>query len=326
MFNFCNKKKTVEGPLLSVVMPVFNHEKFVGEAIESVLNQTYKNLELIIIDDGSSDGSINIIKSYEKDSRIKFIAQENAGAHNAINRGLGISNGEYLAIINSDDVFEINRFEIMINEMNSDSSLGFLCSYITIIDDHGKKLGVKEGWHNMEPWLVPHPELSYKTKDDFALNLLMTNFTSTTSNFLFRRSVYEINGGMRNLRFAHDWDFALRIAQNTKCKIIEKPLMRYRVHGNNTISSNRKWMLFEIVWMWATNLERYFGNVIFSTKEAHNDIFELVESLNLQGNDKVLWMLLIYFQAQRKNGVEKPEEILLENAELRGKFLNYIVE
>ena len=94
MLNFCNKKKTVEGPLLSVVMPVFNHEKFVGEAIESVLNQTYKNLELIIIDDGSSDGSINIIKSYEKDSRIKFIAQENAGAHNAINRGTGISTGE----------------------------------------------------------------------------------------------------------------------------------------------------------------------------------------------------------------------------------------
>ncbi|MBR3834611.1 MAG: glycosyltransferase [Lachnospiraceae bacterium] len=320
MFNLFKKDK----PLLSVVIPSYNHEKFIKQAIDSVLNQTYKNLELIVIDDGSKDSSIDIIKSY-KDDRLTLVCQENAGAHNAINKGLSMAKGEYLAVLNSDDIFTKDRFEIMIKEMQKKPEVGFACTYIQIIDTEGNKLGLKEGWKNMEPWTVPHPELSFKATDDFKLNLLMTNFTSTTSNFLFTRDLYEKIGGMRNLRFAHDWDFALRAAEVTECMMIEKPLMEYRVHSSNTISSNRKWMLFEIAWMWATNLERFFNSKIFNEDDI-DSIVKIAESLNLQGNDKIFWMIKVFLDAQKAKGVEKPEEVLLDNAEIRNRMLEYVVE
>lgn len=331
MFDFFKQKdkssvnKKVEGPLLSIVIPLYNHEKFVGQAIESIIKQTYQSWELIIIDDGSKDDSVNVARGYE-DSRITVLEQENAGAHNAINRGLSMAHGEYLAILNSDDVYEPERFEIMISEMEKKHQIGFMCSYLTVINDSGKKLGVKEGWKNMEPWQVPHPELSFKITDDFKKNLLMTNFTSTTSNFLFRRALYEKIGGMRNLRFAHDWDFALRAAEVTECEMIEKPLMQYRVHDSNTISSNRKWMLFEIAWMWATNIKRFYGSLLFEDDNSQWDIIKVVESINLQGNDKIFWIILMFIEAQEKKGVLKPEEILLDNNELRNRLLDYVVE
>lgn len=318
------EKVRKETPLLSVVIPSYNHEKYIGKAIESVLKQSYKNLELIIIDDGSKDNSIELIKSY-KDDRITLIAQENAGAHNAINKGLAMAKGEYLTILNSDDIFHTRRFEIMIKEMQKNNNVGFACSYIQVIDSEGNKLDIKEGWKNLEPWTVPHPEKSFKATDDFKLNLIMTNFPSTTSNFLFTRDLYEKIGGMRNLRFAHDWDFALRAAQVTDCMMVEQPLMEYRVHNTNTISSNRKWMLFEIAWMWATNLERFYGKELFAEND-YGSLFTIAESLNLQGNDKAFWMIKVFIDSQKEKGVKNPEEILLDNAELRNQIIDYINE
>lgn len=325
MFDFLKKRSTVEGPLLSVIIPSYNHEKYIGQAIESVLQQSYWNLELIVIDDGSTDRSREVIESYQ-DKRMSFIWQENSGAHAAINRGLAMAKGDYLAILNSDDVFSMNRFEVMIKEMQENPQIGFLCSYIQVIDSNGGKLGVKKGWRNMEPWTLSHPELSFAGREDFKLNLLLWNFTSTTSNFLFTRGLYETIGGMRNLRFAHDWDFALRAAEVTECKLIEKPLMNYRIHKSNTISSDKKWMLFEIIWIWAANLERFYGKLFCLDQKDAEDIFTLAESLNLQGNDRVFWMIRSFIEAQRKIGVEHPEEILLEEEGIRKRFLEYVVE
>ena len=309
MFGLFKKdKKYVDGKKISVIIPSYNHEKYIEKAIESVLGQTYCNLELIIIDDGSKDDSVSIIKGFS-DERIILVEQQNQGAHNAINKGLSMATGEYLAVLNSDDIYEEDRFEVMIAEMEKHEGVEFMCSYIQVIDDKGKKLGIKKGWKNMEPWLVSHSELSYKKSDDFKLNLIMTNFTSTTSNFLFTRNLYEKIGGMRNLRFAHDWDFALRAAKVTECMIISQPLMRYRVHGTNTISTNRKWMMFEIVWMWATHFDTY-SDTIFRRDEFADCFISLFESINTQGNDKMLWGLLAYMHSMKKQGVEHPEELL----------------
>lgn len=311
-------------PLLSVVIPSYNHELYIEKAIKSVLNQTYDNIELIIIDDGSKDKSVDIIKSV-KDERIKLVCQQNSGAHNAINKGLEMAKGEYLAILNSDDIYDKKRFQIMINELENNEKAEFACSYIQVIDSNDKKLGIKEGWRNMEPWSVPDYDKSFNATDDFKYNLMSANFTATTSNFLFKRSLYKKIGGMRNLRFAHDWDFALRAAEVTDCLMIEKPLIKYRIHNSNTISSDRKWMLFEIAWMWATNLKRFNKALLFNGDDKRS-VEMLGASLNLQGNDKVLWMILMYIEAKRNEGINNPEEILLEDKELRDKFIEFIVE
>ena len=202
--------------LISVVIPSYNHEKYISEAIKSVLGQDYSNFELIIIDDGSQDNSDKIITSF-KDSRIKYIKQENSGAHASINRGLEVSSGDYLSILNSDDVYTRNRFKEMSKILDTNKSIDFICSYIEIINQNGKKLGIKEGFKNLDPWPMQNPEKTFKKTNDFKKNLLMSNFIATTSNMFFRRNVYDTIGGMRNLRFAHDWDFALRVAEKFEC-------------------------------------------------------------------------------------------------------------
>lgn len=327
MFNFFTGKgqKEEERELISIIIPSYNHELYIADAIQSVVNQTYSNWELIIVDDGSTDDSIAKIKSF-KDERIYLIEQENQGAHNAINRGLKQAKGEYLAVLNSDDIYEKDRISFMLKEMKKRPEIGFMCSYICVINSNGKELGIKKGWKNMEPWIVPHKELSFAAADGFKMNLLMNNFTSTTSNFLFTRKLFEKIGGMRNLRFVHDWDFALRAAEVAECVIVEKPLLKYRVHESNTISSNRKWMLFEIAWIWAANLERFYGSLLFGDEGARKDIISIAESLNLQGNDKILWIIKFFIDAQRKSGVVNPEEILLEDEALRKRLLEYVEE
>ena len=100
-------------PKLSIVMPAYNHQQLVGEAIESVLTQTFGDFEFIIIDDGSTDNTADVISSY-KDERIQYHYQQNQDAYNAINNGMAKARGELIAILNSDDVYLPNRFERML--------------------------------------------------------------------------------------------------------------------------------------------------------------------------------------------------------------------
>ncbi|MGQ3480968.1 glycosyltransferase [Paenibacillus sp. TY11] len=308
---------------VSVIIPLYNHEKYIEEAIRSVLNQTYTNIELIVIDDGSSDRSLSIARSIN-DPRLQVISQENNGAHNTINRGLDMATGDYLTILNSDDIYEKNRLNKCVDYLNSQANIHLVCSYIKIIDDAGKKLGIKQGWRNMEPWPVANKEKSFANSNNFVKNLLMSNFISTTSNMVFTKKLYQDIGGMRNLRFAHDWDFALRAAEYGECALIEEPLMHYRIHGTNTIHTNRKHMLFEICWIYAAHLDRFEGNVILM--EDSSGIEEMAESINLQGNDRLLWLLRSYINSARKSGMQEPELNFLENKILRESLFKYIQE
>jgi glycosyltransferase involved in cell wall biosynthesis len=99
-------------PDISVIMPAYNHERYVGEAIESVLAQTFEDFEFIIINDGSPDQTENVIQKYA-DPRIRYYSQENQGAHHALNRGIELSRGEYLSIINSDDLYHRERLHTL---------------------------------------------------------------------------------------------------------------------------------------------------------------------------------------------------------------------
>ena len=311
--------------LVSVVIPSYNHEKFIVECIDSVLKQSYTNLELIIIDDGSKDSSVSIIEAYD-DQRVFLHTQENQGAHAAINRGLALCKGELITILNSDDVFHVERLAEIVKEFN-ETDCDFVSSWIDVVNDKSKKLGTKEGWRNMLPWKYKSIDKTFNVTDDYKLNALMTNFVSTTSNMVFRRKVYEEIGGMRNLRFTHDWDFLLRVCEKYKCHEIKKPLLNYRIHGNNTISSSREWMLFEIFWIYAANINRYTSSIIFQSdknEDLAKDFEKLYESMNFQGNDHVVWTLMSFINGLKQQGVEEPELILLEDKEFRDMIISKI--
>ncbi|MDR2547880.1 MAG: glycosyltransferase [Lachnospiraceae bacterium] len=115
-------------PLISIIIPVYNVEAYVGKCLDSVLSQTYKNLEVLVIDDGSTDNSRKIVKEYEKrDSRIRLFSQKNYGVSSALNVGLENFTGDWLGFVDSDDWIEPNMFEVLLN--NIDGVDIVICSY-----------------------------------------------------------------------------------------------------------------------------------------------------------------------------------------------------
>ena len=312
--------------LVSVIIPSYNHRNYIGEAVTSVLTQTYGNLELIVIDDGSKDGSPDLIATI-KDSRLKLVRQANCGAHAAINRGVGMASGEFIGILNSDDSYHPRRIEKAIAAFQQDPDLQLVSSWIDVIDGDGRLIATKKGWENLDPWPIGRPEATFKVGNDFRLNLLAANFVSTTSNIVFRRSLWGQVGAMRNLRYVHDWDFLLRASEIAKCILIPEPLVRYRIHAANTIASDRRAMLFEICWVMAANFHRFEGKFIFATTRAEalaSDIGKLYESTNFQGNDKLVWIMRSFIEGQKVIGRPNAEEILLNDALLRNTIMSFV--
>lgn len=116
--------------IISVIIPVYNVEKYIGECLDSVINQTYKKLQIILVDDGSTDSSGKICDEYaEKDNRITVVHQKNAGAGAAKNTALKIADGKYLAFVDSDDFLELEAFEHMINILENNNANIVQCCY-----------------------------------------------------------------------------------------------------------------------------------------------------------------------------------------------------
>lgn len=226
-------------PLISVVMPAYNHERFIAETIDSVLKQSYPNIELIIIDDGSTDGTAGIVKAYT-DHRLHYFYQENQDAYNALNNGItkALENPdcEFIAIINSDDVYTLDRFERLIPHFN-DNNTACVFSDVSPIDDDSQPLDDPEfGWNQ---WHQNNRNFYLEAPDDLYRGFLHGNFMVTTSNLLMRASAAKKVGGFAPLRYLHDYDFIFRmmLAHPGGVKYIhDQILMRYRIHGGNTLS------------------------------------------------------------------------------------------
>jgi len=132
-----------ENSLVSVLIANYNYGQYIGEAIESVLNQTYQNFEIIICDDGSTDNSLEVIKEYEKrDNRIKYIAKENGGMASALNVAYAQSKGDIIAFLDSDDVFTNNKLQEIVQAFKTFTQVGFIIHKVVQMDSNGKNLGV----------------------------------------------------------------------------------------------------------------------------------------------------------------------------------------
>lgn len=308
-------------PEVSVVIPSYNHEAYIAEAVNSVLEQTIKDLELIVVDDGSTDRSLDILAAIS-DPRMRVISQENQGAHAAINRGLGEASGEYLAILNSDDSYHPQRLETIIAALKARPQAGFAGSYIQIIDSQGSDLGVKHGYQDNHPWLLQFPELSFRAGDDLQAALLTENFWSTTSNFVFNRMVYQQTGQFRPLRYAHDWDYALRISQNTRMFLLPEPLVRYRVHPRNTIRENQAAMIFEICWVLAVHLPQHMADETFiNTHPIAQRVEQLLNSIYTYGMESVLSVMLVQ---RLYDNLDLALQLLDPNDPIRQSYLDFI--
>lgn len=217
---------------VSVVIPSYNHARFLDQTINSVLSQQEVELELVIIDDGSNDGSWDIIQRYAAlDSRVRAYQQENQGAHAAINRGLHLSRGQFLSILNSDDRYAPGRLAYL-THLAQDEQLDFIATGLRLIDGAGAPI-------TDDPWLQEYHRMEQRAQQDgIWAALLERNVTVSTSNFFIRRELFEQLGPIRPLRYNMDWDYVLRayLANPTGFSWrFDLPLWDYRLHGKNTI-------------------------------------------------------------------------------------------
>lgn len=221
----------VQRDRISVVIPLYNHARFISEAVNSVLTQGSIVRELIVVDDGSDDESAAVMRELNRrDRRIVFWSQPNRGAHAAINSGLWRATGDLVAILNSDDVYAPARLTDLADELDADPSVDIAASGLSFINAAGQPIS--------NPWY--DEVLSYfKQCREISLALINGNFLMTTSNFVFRRRLLDEIGYFAPLRYAHDLDFALRaLARGKRFALAEESLLLYRIHDDNTISEN----------------------------------------------------------------------------------------
>jgi len=210
-----------DSALVSVIIPCYNREQFIAATIESVLNQTWSDIELIVVDDGCTDGSRGVVESYGgKLTLLEHKGRCNKGQSASINLGLKMSHGKYVAILDSDDLFAPQKLEKQVHFLDANPEIGLVYANGMSIDAQGRELyPIIFGDH--KPPIGPESVL-----ENSPFNL--------PSNSLVRRSVYEKVGLFdETLRSAQDHDMAIRIAEVTRIGYLNESLWFYRRHDGS---------------------------------------------------------------------------------------------
>lgn len=211
-----DKDLNTKEPLVSVIMAAKNVEKYISEAIDSVINQTYKNWELIIVDDGSNDTTLSIINDYTKnDSRIKIIHNEKSvGQAFARNTAVKNSSGDFLAILDADDIAMPDRITEQVHFLENNPNVSAIGGHAEIIDDNGKSLGIKRKALNI---------------DAIRFSLLLQN-QFIHSTMMIRRGVFNKFGGYdNNFIYAEDYDLWSKIIEKNIVLNIDKVVSKFRI-------------------------------------------------------------------------------------------------
>jgi len=217
-------------PLISVLMPVYNSALFLPQAVESILAQSFKNFELIIVDDGSTDGSLQIAKSYS-DERVKVFSQSNIGISKSRNRLLSLSKGKYIAWMDSDDISLPERLEMQYDYLRLNDDVVALGVGTEFIDEDGMKIC---------QWRTP---ISHDDIDNAHIKGQGGAITFPSSMML--KSSFEIVGEFdENVTGAEDLCLFLRLAEQGQLANVSKTLYQYRQHINS-ISHASKQKIFE---------------------------------------------------------------------------------
>lgn len=222
--------------LVSVILPCYNHEKFVAEALNSVTEQDYRPIEIVIVDDGSTDRTLDQIRGFVKlhahsqGITWKIIKQKNSGTSVALNNGISASSGKICAILNSDDRFDSKRLSLLVPLVKSKKTL-FAASLVEYIGPNGKALKKN---HVRSLWYFNSLRV-YKNLPSFSYSCLTFQIFVSSSNFVFSKSLWRRLGGFRNFTWCHDHDFILRASLFTSPILVEKSLLHYRYHHDNSM-------------------------------------------------------------------------------------------
>ena len=210
-------------PVASVILPVYNQQKFLAATIKSILSQSFQNFELLILDDGSTDSSADIIKKFaEKDHRIKASFGVNAGRSNATNKLVGTAKGEWCVFVDADDIMLPDRIEKQLAFNNAHPEIAASSSHCTYIDEHGNMFGIQR--YN-----------GLSTIEEFKKTISQQEFiTCSYTGLMVRRDIFIKLGGLtKKFELCDDFEFFNRLVERGYILlIISEVLMKYRIHAS----------------------------------------------------------------------------------------------
>lgn len=207
-------------PRITIITPSLNQGDFIGQTIDSVLDQSYPDLEYIVIDGGSTDNTLEVLKKYS--GRISWVSEKDRGQSNAINKGLWMASGEIVAYLNSDDIYLPGALRAVGEFFASNPEAAWLTGRCRIIDHCGAE--IRRGialYKNF--WLLIN---SYQI-------LLILDFISQPATFWRRVVIDEIGGFDEELEYAMDYDYSLRVGKKFKLLVLHKYLASYRIHHSS---------------------------------------------------------------------------------------------
>lgn len=214
-------------PLVSVCIPAYNNADYIKETIECVLNQTYKNIELIVVDDQSKDNTVDVVRSIQDDRLKLYINEKNLGMSGNWNRCMELCTGEYIKLICADDLIHETLIAREVEAMEAHPEVLLVESDTQFVDKNGKAKGFYKRYR--KSGVVDGKEISkacVHTRDQFGAPLAN----------LVRRSAYEMSGGFDStFVYIVDYDFFMTIAKTGKVYIIHEPLNYFRIrYDSNT--------------------------------------------------------------------------------------------
>lgn len=214
-------------PKVSVVIPAYNAMGYLPETLESVLRQTFTDLEVLIINDGSSDNIVEWASSV-KDSRVRLVSQTNQGVSVARNTGIAQAQGEYIAFLDADDLWEPTKLEKQVSRLDDNPVVGLVYTWTALIDSAGKLTGTV---------------FCYEAQGHVWETILVHDIVCNGSSAMVRRSCFETAGVFDpTLSSAADFDMWTRIAAHYPFAVIKELLVHYR-KAANTMSKNRQKMI-----------------------------------------------------------------------------------
>ena len=207
--------------LVTFLITTYNSERWIEECLNSVLKQSHANLQVLIVDDGSSDSTVKLIKQIS-DSRIELFCKEHSGLSKSLNFAMDKINGSYIARLDSDDLCDNERIEKQISFLKQNLSYGIIGTNFNLIDENGKQI-----------LKVRNPE-----KDKWIKDLMPARCSVWIGSSLMQREIIDEAGGFNeNIYSAQDWDFFLRVIDKTKFYNIQEYLTSKRIHPSNISES-----------------------------------------------------------------------------------------
>jgi len=213
--------KVKNNPIVSVIIATYDRGEYIEKAIKSVLAQVYKNVEIIVIDDGSTDNTKKIIKDYISSGKIKYIYQENTGSMKARDKAIGVAKGKYIAILDSDDFWcECNKLKKQVDFLEKNQDYILTGGGVIKINKAGKEIF---------KYLPP------EKNEDIRKQILLRN-VFIHSTVVFRKSGWEKTGGYckKDSNFIHDWILWLELGKQGKLYNFKEYFVKYLEAGQNT--------------------------------------------------------------------------------------------